>query len=75
MTCVLDKIYLVFFQTMKERNMWTCDFSRKLPIELSMMLEATDFAAVSHVKMWNYNRSLTVSYVTLKQNILCMIRE
>ena len=60
----------MFFQTMKERNMWTCDFSRKLPIEMSMMLEATEFAAVSHVKMWNYNRSLSVSDVRLsKRNI------
>ena len=52
------------FQTMKERNMWTCDFSRKLPVELSMTLQATEFAAMSHVKMWNYNKSLSVSDIT-----------
>ena len=42
--------------------MWTCDFSRKRSIELTMTLQpTTDHAVISQVKIWNYNKSLTVS--------------
>ena len=52
------------FQTVKERNMWTCAYYDGIdPITLSIVVhpaESTDSIPISKIRIWNYNKTLTV---------------
>lgn len=52
---------LLGWQTTKERHMWTCPFHP--PIQLYFIIRNTERSAdfgISRIKIWNYNRSLSV---------------
>ena len=55
----------VYFKTIKERNMWTCAYYDGIdPITISLIVrpaESSDVIPISKIRIWNYNKSLTVS--------------
>lgn len=53
---------LLPWQTTKERHMWTCPFHP--PVQLYFIIRNTEHSpdfGISHIKIWNYNRSLNVT--------------
>ena len=52
--------FVLMFQTIKERNMWSCAYQPGKRLQLVFSVPATRMD-VSKIDVWNYNRSLKVS--------------
>lgn len=64
LSCRVNIWFPSTFQTNKERNMWSCRYHARRPVEIIMAVrnpKPGEKFSLSQMKIWNYNKSIAVS--------------